>query len=157
MDNAKSKLAESEARCNKVLADVCRENPEAGDWLYWVDLLAHELDDLVDGDTASNGNSLCMLVYRTIQVAVHPFFQKQQAALLPVLISALGQYWQSIKGNKDERFTDWYLAESMAQVSFTVAAICGGVDGVCRVAEAWMDATLERQGLPKQLPNNRMR
>lgn len=120
----------------------CAQDKDAADFLVCLFRASHAIDDIADGE----GDMLALLIRLTndamIGMPMNKFFQRHMAVLQPVMLCSLMNWYVSAKWEKkslDHKRFAFVLRESLDQIIYLVAYLCGGVDHAMAIAENMME------------------
>ena len=120
----------------------CNYNTDAADFLRLMFKASQNIDDVQDRE----GNVLSLLVRivhdTTFCMVGNKFYQQHHALLSPVMLCSLMNWYVSAKWEKEEgpkKHFAFVLRESLDQVIFLTAYLCGGVDHAMAVAESVLE------------------
>lgn len=125
---------------------------EAAQWLdLWL-AASNMLDDLVDRDVP-DPPTLFDYSRSLLLLTAHPFWLKHEGALLPLTLTILALYEQSLDGDKEHELSTWMLAELGFVMQFMVVTLARGYPATRKLAADFHALLREATVEPK--PNRR--
>lgn len=127
-------MQSSEFDFNAVFADVCQGHPEAIDFCLALYTWVHLIDDFIDQDKPLNDPEVVMRVNLRMAACLsfNPFFQQHKVQLLPLMVTGVKAYADSLewvtRQNHKDRHSSEVLKSGYQEVFWYVAFLIGGYD-----------------------------